>query len=554
LFEYCEKFIVIRGGQFFKNGDLDFGPCDYEVPDTFYRTGFTPCFAHSFVTIAVSDEAMRYGIRRLTGIRCPETPGRHWLLCARQEKFIFDNEITLALIAKRYAPYFEKWEGVVEEMLHHVEDVHDKRKMRMAARDELNLTGQVHNHESGWTGRTAKRLEPFVTIKGKSQELMKPDKAIRTVVDIGLSGSLLTFRLAEYLKIAQSKEELELFGGLVIFVKAPRPDVLQRCFDLLYMPPGRFTFIYFSDDSCLSFWEDGVVKYFNLDISSCDASHTGALFEAFKRMFPACASTAAQEAIDQCQAPLRIRSRSQKGKSVVIRPLEPRGYSGSGLTTAFNNFACLLIIMAIAGPGNIQSATLAERAENAGYILTGTTPLKRFQEIQFLKHSPVWSLDHWCPVLNLGVLFRASGFCKYDLPGRGAIEPRARTFQHLLLKGMYPYVSFPFIDSFKKSNPPGDMAFELYEKSVDAAVNKKVVRDVSYPMHQLTDEEVFLRYDPTVEDFADLQVAGTATFGDAVNFRIVDKILKLDYGAGTTDVNLTGAYNGEFTAKKPNRA
>jgi hypothetical protein len=106
-----------------------------------------------------------------------------------------------------------------------------------------------------------------------------------------------------------------------------------------------------------------------------------------------------------------------KEEFVEFHSDRPRLYSGSTLTTAVNNIACLLIALNIADLGAINKASIEGAAERAGYVLTGTDCLETIEDLQFLKHSPVRDTQGvYRPVLNLGVSSELLGYVKVTYP------------------------------------------------------------------------------------------------------------------------------------------
>ena len=295
--------------------------------------------------------------------------------------------------------------------------------------------------------------------KLKTKEYAKPGKKPRGICDLGVTASLRGAWITNYLKTAQAAEVIEAEGGEFVFCKSPDPFELEKHFNNLINPKGRFYFVYFSDDSCLSIrGEDGVVRLYNLDISSCDASHGPAVFDALIALMPNAQTRAdMSKLVQQCQLPLRIVSNANKNHVVFLKPRWPKLLSGSTITTAINNLANFAIAMAIVrgyalAPDDVENPSMVRAAASVGYILTGCKPLAGPHQLQFLKHSPVQDCEgKWRPMLNLGVLVRASMTCDGDFPGRGPLKPRIEAFQRGLLKGAYPYCRFDILNEMTRA-------------------------------------------------------------------------------------------------------
>jgi hypothetical protein len=506
-------------------GELKFTQDEHICDDMFYRTIFGPSVAHNAVMYSRSNHGLSMALRRMTGSRFPEQPGRHQALRRNQEDFIMQHQALLDHLHDIYLPYFSSFKGVDQEAAEHHSDPHDKMRARVQAWKELNETS-VRFTSRTWLGESRKRKMPFVTGKMKPQEHAKPKKKTRLIGDFSVQASLLGFRLADALKTAQSSARLEWGGGLLIFVKSPDPVLFQEIFTLLENPPGRFVFVYFSDDSVLSYRTSGGVLFHNLDISSCDSSHTPHLFQALRYIMPRSLSRDAQRVIDQCAAPIRLRSRTSR-ESVLLQPHGPKLYSGSTLTTAINNLANILIMVAISELDEITPAGIIQAAERAGYVITGEQPLEKFQDLQFLKHSPVWTPRGWMAAINFGVFLRASGTCRGDLPGRGPLEERGKRFQRALVHGIYSRTVVPAIQKLTDADTPLD---DLHLRAVLKQHRHVVTADL--PL-STTDSEYFKRYNFDFSDFADLNIFVKTRFSHHSNFPFISKVLKKDYQLDT---------------------
>jgi len=498
------------------------------------RTCFGPGVSHSAIMIERTNHTIAEAIKyRLLAARFPLEPGRHQALFRQQGAFIAVAQDFLLSAAVAYAPHFDEYHGREEEARRHHADPHPKKVLRVHAYDDLQTTGDLYNNTSHWLYPNARSARVEMMLKYEYSK--GPEKPGRAVIDFHTNASLAGAWLMNIVKEAQSVHILEANGGHFRFVKSPDPFVMQDVFEKLYNPPGRFYFVYFSDDSTLAIRVNGVLQWYNLDISSCDASHSEFLFQALLQLFPEHCLHDARSLVAQCRAPLRVRANSLQrgGPMVEIKFRNPRLFSGSTLTTAINNLASLLIGYAISFCDEITPATLTAAAERAGYVVTGCEPLRDFSKVQFLKHSPVFDVcGKIRPLLNLGVLLRASGTCKEDLPGRGPIRSRGQSFQYGLLQGMYPRAVFPLITAMKKSTPPLTCTKSAFVGQATGAL--KTVDNPLYPVFHITSEEVYRRYELTTceQDELDYQL-GVATFGTWINNSAAQKILDLDYGITT---------------------
>jgi len=398
--------------------------------------------------------------------------------------------------------------------------------------------------------RTVSRAAGY---KMKKDECAKPGKYPRMIGDLGIPASLQGFVVSELLKKAQSSQPLHIHGGDIVFCSSPAREVLQDVFDQILNPRGRFFFVYFSDDSCLSLRIGTTVYIYNLDISGCDRSHKNALFEALLAVTPENGQKAMQTCIKQLRLPVKIRSMHHRKVKTVLQADETILFSGSTLTTVANNQASLQLGLAYSlvdfHPETIEEQ-ITEAALSVGYVVTSFF-CEKPEHVQFLKNSPCLDTTGvYRPLLNLGVCLRSAGRCKGDLPGRGDLKERARCFQAAFLQGCYPYVSFPMMDAFKSSvsMAPRTSAERLRSERTYAIATSLVARELEYKVAspsskqvtpdvwRFTDDAVFARYTHNprslahVHDFALLSET-VATPGFQLQFRnpAVDAILNLDY-------------------------
>jgi len=491
----------------------------------------------------------RLAMRRLLGKRCPSRPGYHEALFDNQKSFLRSHKKNFDDLASLYAGEFAEYLGSEVEAVLHAADPHPKMALRVQALEESILDGVFCDPEDPWARK--------VNWKIKRDEWGKVGKKPRSICDIGPMGSLRGFRITNFLKMAQSAHIYEINGGEAMFCKSPDPFELKEIFENLKDPVGRFFFVYFSDDACLAIRDPVTheVKRFNLDISSCDASHGPELFQTLIDIMPDAQTREDMELlVAQCQLPLKVVSVTNPRHIVELQPTRPVLYTGSTITTAINNLANLSIAIAIsecAFTGSLvngESLELKNAAERAGYIVTGCEPLELFEDVQFLKNSPVLDTNgQWQPMLNFGVLARASGTCKGDLPGRGPLRPRGLSFQHALLQGCYPRTYCTVVDRMKlavdpSNNPPSAESI----KRVAAEMAWKTVDNPKYPPFRCDEESFCRRYRLDASEYSDLiNDYANMTFGEFYAGGSLDKILMKDYGMSTTEENV-GEYIAHF--------
>jgi hypothetical protein len=286
---------------------------------------------------------------------------------------------------------------------------------------------------------------------------------------------------------------------------------------------------------------DGRVAYGNLDISSCDASHTDGIFEFLVAAAPLYMQDDLRRLVEQCRLPIKIRDVNMWTRFVrlVNKNKEAALYSGSTLTTFINNLANILIAMSVAEDYEVRPPTdfqeLADSALKVGYVIT-CEEAQIPEDIQFLKFSPVIDTNgNMQPMLNLGVLLRASGCSKGDLPGPKSmsIEERAAVFQNAVLRGMYPYCTFQLLTELR-----AHCGTKKTIDRMDAYVKKHLPYD-----HEAAEDEkgrrtftvdnvaLARRYRLQDSELLELELlVREAGYGYQIQCAAVDKILRLDYG------------------------
>lgn len=511
------------------DGKLDF-KLQTDCVDKFYRTVFGPSISHTGLCYKRCDHNMTLALRRLTHTRLPNAPGAHQQLQKNQEFAVRNHESHFRTIGDDIRSEVLQMQPYFEEIEAHYADTHEKKLLRIAAWNELKESSLAYQRDTWLKGKV--RQSAHATVKLKTMEYAKPGKKPRTIVDLGVAASLLGFRYAEYMKQSMSHVKIAYKGGTMVFCKSPERETLRELFRELYQPPGRFLFIFFSDDAVLSYWEDGVVRWHNLDISSCDASHTQSLFDLLYTITPIDHHPVVQQLLAQCRAPLYIKSYRDRKRKVVLQPKSCKLYSGSTLTTLMNNLANILIMMCIADQEVINTASILAGAAAAGYIVTGEQPLRHYEQVQFLKHSPVDCQGEWRPLLNFGVLFRLSGTCKYDLPGKAhtPLQARAESFQRALLQGAYPYTVHPIVDAMKQVVAKAPLT--------PAARRHAHFQTSKYTTSSTTEKWDFPRYGSLTKRYMldesevdeMIEILGVLKYGMAYASPAFSKVLSVDYG------------------------
>jgi hypothetical protein len=418
-----------------------------------------------------------------------------------------------------YFNYFSDYTDADTYALIHHDDPHPKRILRRNCWMEINTDGT----------RTKRLWVKSIRVKFKKDEWAKAGKRPRCIGDLGVAASLQGFKCTEFLKKAMASQPLHHLGFTFEFCSAPEPTRLRQVFERLLNPDGSGYMVYFSDDSCISMRINGIVHVFNMDISSCDASHGPQLFRDLITITPRVAQDDMQLLVDQCRLPARILSVHNPANFVLLQADNPKLYSGSTITTIINNFANINIGLAVAemyhNNNNPTPNDVIAAAATAGYIVT-LEPCHTMYDIQFLKHSPVFDTDgELRALLNFGVLLRASGACHGDLPGRGDIETRGRMFQGALLHGMYPRTCAPVLEVMKSHTlTPTTKIVEI----VNNLLSHKVVDEGDH--YHVTNDEIWKRYRLAPADARTLEDGLNIGFGQSWACPATEAILQRDYG------------------------
>ena len=542
---FNHRWRAILGKQYFVDGEIIFPETNEKPRKGAYRTVYGANFCPDVIVHRNCDQTIRQAMRRLTGTRLPHLPGEDERLRSNQRRFLMSRLHSFQQLGKEFYDFLDSCDlptDAREAALWFHGEKHPKRIPRIQAYLEL-LQGRSRSGKD-----IADRLWLKVVLyKLKKDEYAKFEKYARMIGDMGIAASLQGFWITALVKKCMEARPMHHNGGTISFCSKPTNERLTAVFHELREPTRRFSFVYFSDDSCLALRIGGRVRRFNLDISSCDASHTAHLFYLLRTLVPPDHKDDIDVLIEQCSLPIEVRSVENPGLKVRLKNDEPVLFSGSTLTTIINNLANISIGMAISECEFREEDTddqieekLVTAASRAGYILTGCRPLDNFAQLQFLKNSPIIVDGKVVPFLNVGVMLRASGTCRGDLPGRGkdTIEKRAHCFQNALLQGLYPRHTFPLLRALRSQIK------HTGEASLIAKCSKQLARD-DYWSHE-RDTGDFLeiptsawieRYDLELGDIEELitMLRVAPLMGSHINTHAVSRILEMDYGYPTVD-------------------
>lgn len=566
--------VSTRGGATFTRGIITFQNEAYTRPlERLYRTAYLT-FACDYVVYANCDINLCAAARRLTASRFSKrivaqmpthTEHEREEACAaleraytvNQEVFVRATAPFWEFLAAHLAPAVHAYAGAREENDAHHADPHPKRRLRITATHELYMNGRIWSRQ--WMDVDARGCPKFPYAVKPAEAAKSGGKLARGIGNLGVHASLAGYRLTALLKDRLAQEPLTWRGGEFQFVKTPTQDVLTDVFRRMSNCDG-FLFVYHSDDSAVAFFVNGRLRWYNIDITSCDSSHRhNGVFHALLTATPESVKEDMCDLVNQLRARVVVTNRSRQ-QAVKLATSDGGAFlaSGSTITTLLNNIASLCIGLAIHEGGDNTPEGVISAARRAGYVIT-LEEVVDFHGLQFLKHSPVRVDGQWHAMQNVGVVVRLAGQCLGDLPGRGDLTDRALLYQSALLQGVYPDTSFGLIDRMRAAN-----AVEMYERrtaaandeqqrAIDRMVNASVEHKSSRRSTPLlvSDEEAYARYTRvcllTIEEGAapvpnrtcsarDIQElhhdVEFARIGDIIANKAADVFLSMDYGMG----------------------
>ncbi len=375
------------------------------------------------------------------------------------------------------------------------------------------------------------------TLKVKTMEILPKGKQFRAIVDLDPLKAIQGMEVVDQFKKILAKSPLYTGKNKVVFVtKAEYTTLLEAVQTTIDLSPFHNTCYVFSDDAIVI----TPTKVFNVDISKCDK---GMYEEAFALLGRAFASHGAvyQNLVDQLLLPLVFDiPHSLKGLlSVICFPKSPFLASGSVLTTILNSImnGCVLSQL----PFDCSLSQIVETGEKFGMIYKVETCHQR-HDMQFLKHSPAKDFSElWHPVLNFGVILRALGKAKGDIPGNVSgrkvpLKTRAGWHMHSVLKSAYPRFHIPMV---RKLMANLEKAYGIPPESFDALVKEKLnarTDNEKSPLLYFTNDSILARYNLSPTEIATLERAFTSLRPlRHKHSKVVEKILAKDYGIPPLD-------------------
>lgn len=488
-----------------------------KAPAISYRTVFGPAVRHRGVVYATSSGNLRWAAFRLFHDKVGVS-----VLHSRQLEVLSSIDFLLwrSAVKRNLSHLLADRRHWAQEVAIAVELPHEKRALRRSA--YANLCEQSREASVADNFMGGPFHPPFVQLNMKPLEWAKPGKNARVVCDLTTEASLRGGWFISVLKEAMAGLEDVCRGARIVFVESPDMDVLSYWFSRM-----RFgdVSLYFSDDSAFSLSCTDGMLWFNADIASCDSSNGPALFESLEGFVPDIHRHTMAAMVEQCSMPCRLGVGS---RTLRFRPVRYFEYSGSLLTTVLNNIASRTIA-ALIFRFRVHDTVAATRRWLESFVSTLPWSVtcefcSRFEEIQFLKCSPAYSIDRSIvSVLNLGVILRALGQCSYDLPGRGSQEVRAYEFNSALVRGMVYAGDHSLLRVLRR---------KFVSSKVDVRYNSRIVEFMrSSGNKEVADDSLCARYGLEISHMHDLcSLLCVAEFGDVIDCHASRVIMAKDYG------------------------
>jgi hypothetical protein len=502
-----------------------------KVTDKFYRTVFGPVFSHSGVVYCNCDNCLQKALNRIN-----DDPDAEHLLGKKQVHLLSKPPRVLKRALNALTKHFEQESAHLNgdtwtEMFLRALDPHAKLSERKRAITEIfetcafNIVG------------TFMRFISHVSTKFKKEEIAKPGKYPRSIADLTCVGSILGAYAASVLKHMLASFFYD-HSRKVEYIESSSFDRLKHAFTNLLNPVKSY-FCYFSDDSCLSARCLDGLFIANMDISSCDSSHTYLLFLTLLSLIKHPILRLIFEGlVDQLRCPVKVKNAD--GQTLYELDHNPDSvysitlFSGSTLTTLVNNLANFIMGVMISNlPCHSMTREEYEIAvlkicRQCGYKVT-LDVCERPEQLQFLKHSPNREYE---PCLNLGVLFRAFGQCRYNIPVYKKISLRLKAF----------IFNSSLLQTFAHTGK--NIFYDLLAEKYNHRDTIDLVKILSL-FYSCQDGESYFdrtcimsRYGLLDWEIDELtEYISIADFGSVISCSAINKIYKIDYGYATPTVH-----------------
>lgn len=530
-YEFNGRFCEIGNSGYWIDNEIRFPKTDWDESEIEidFRTHYGWNVAHNGVINSGSDNNMRLGVRRHFAKVVPDYK------CTDRFRSDFDQYLRLQQriwftkngkkMVSLYLTCFGKmnFEAEMREEARTLTLLpHPKRVLRLDTEREIRYNHQI----------SKKVWAKSVWWKPKRKEMAKPSseakpKYVRLIVDLGVAASLQTVPFATQVKKNMDGKLFRYEGCECLFLNSPSPTTITQ--EMLNCWGSRIPvkMLVFSDDAIIVVLIDGVYRKFNADISSNDSTKTEYFFKNFMDCTE-CPDEVRVAIIKQILAPIRIISTNRK-YCILIRAKEMYLQSGIGITTPVNTHAWMCMFVAIVDfwyQGRITcEMDLLKACEEVGHKIT-LEECYEVEDLQFLKMSLcLTSKGEYFAVLNLGVILRASGVCRDNLPGKGDMATRARNFQFSLMNGLLTGINF---QPLRYLQPQGELVDVDFD-SVSGALRYTMSGEVVWNSYDSATFYNRYRLTPTEIEELEYHLKHTG-LGETCYSPAASKILKKDYG------------------------
>lgn len=511
LFVNANRFILVGGKKFY---DMDTGELKFSHSlggrREQRRVANGWCFAHESVVLSNTVKNLEQALHRLIAVRKGDRPGHDECLRDAQR-----------LMLRQYSGGMRLWMNEIdsiewyEDMIAQADELvpkpHPKKQLRMKTWKEC--------HQSGLHGQVA-WLRRTVTWKLKCMEWARFGKIGRIIVDLGTPASLQGGVMCEKIKLWQSIPRIHR-DCYIQFIKKSTFKELKVVFDTLLHSSYRFLIFIFSDDAMACVYDGKNRRWLELDISSCDKSHTEEMFMSY---FDVCNVPSVYRCAfrEQMMANIVVRNPEKPTEKIEFEPVGMYLQSGSGLTTSLNTHCWMFMFYVVAESDAVEIEDILQIFADCGYDITCEVR-EKFEQCTFLKHNPV--LCSCCgvyqPVMNVGAILRASGVAKFCFPGKGDLTTKTINHQSCVMNGLLKGIRNNTLEAL---NPRTSLA----------EIKSYYVQFDDPEEHWFTDENLFNRYNFTALQIANLRqdILNVSQLGMICYSREADIIFRRDYGMG----------------------
>jgi hypothetical protein len=534
-YEWNTKFTITKSSfmtrrQRLAATDIIFPTHDPEFLPKDYFTNFGPSISHKGTLYRNDANGLRGAIRRLTSIRFPgEMVGgvtRHQHLLNNQNDHLTPDRFTdlISLMQNRMTLIFSNINQDASELRNiWCEQPHPKQMLRLRTRKQMHSDFRVSDHFVD---------KDVLHYKAKTFELLQENKYLRAVADLYAPACTRAGYIVDYVKSAFERPIILGTRLYAQFVKAPDLEELKNVFDSIINPSYDVTFFYFSDDAIIAVkCIDGIMRS-DSDISKSDGSQYDRVFETLRTVMLV-DDRFVQDinvSFNQLKLPFIVRNPEKYGEYAIITPDGYVLYSGSVWTTTVNNWANLCIVWEYTTRWYSPLHTMEQAAEAyqsaaeyIGYVVK-IKVAKEVEALSFLKHFPAFNGTTYVPALCLGVICRALGKTKGDLPGSSkvSIMRRVREFNAQFVESLKHAGDHVLIDSLQHLTKGARVNLKTDHKRYSTG---------EYTYGRLSTDSLCRRYELETFDLEDLcLLLSAATEGTLIRCRASDAIMDLDYG------------------------